>query len=138
MGSGGSVEERSTSPKDIIDYLNNLFAYALSLGMTYNQYWYEDPKLINAYIKAEEIRQRKRNNEMWLQGAYIYQAVGSLAPVFNPFSKEHKAKPYLKQPIPITEEEREQAQREKELKFIRYLDSIVDAQNKKEDTEVDK
>jgi len=138
LGSGGSVEKRTTSPQDIIDYLNKLFAYALSIGMSYDQYWKEDPKLINAYIQAEEIRQRKRNNEMWLQGAYIYHAIGSLSPVLNPFSKDHKAKPYLKQPIPITEEEREQIQREKEAKFISYLDRIVEAQSKKEDTEVDK
>ena len=98
--------------------------------MTYDQYWFEDPKLINIYIKAEEIRQRKRNNELWLQGAYIYQAIGSLAPMLNPFSKDHKAKPYLKSPIPLTEEERDDIEREKYERFVNYMMSKVEAGKK--------
>lgn len=136
MGESGLGETQPTITP--IEYLDQLFAYALSLGMPSDEYWNKDPALILGYIKAEEIKQRKRNTELWLQGAYVYQAIGSLAPVLNPFSKDHKAKPYLKSPIPLTEEEREQIQREKEEQFIRYLDNIVEAQNKKEDTEVDK
>lgn len=132
MGSGGSVKQRATSPQDIIDYLNELFAYALSIGMTYDQYWFGDPKLINAYIKAEEIRQRKKNNEMWLQGAYVYQAVGSLIHLANPFSKEHKAKPYLDKPIPVTQQERDEIEQERYNRMLEYM------QKRASKTEVDK
>jgi len=58
---------------------------------------------------------------MWLQGMYIYQAIGALTPLINPFSKDHRAKPYLKQPIPITEEEREEQERDKYDRFVNYL-----------------
>ena len=100
--------------------------------MTYDQYWYEDPKILNAYLKAEEIKQRKRNNEMWLQGAYIYQAIGALTPVLNPFSKEHKAKPYLDKPIPITQQERDEIEQERYNRMLEYM------QNRVKKTEVDK
>lgn len=92
---GKEVAQKTTTPQDIINYLYELFAYALSIGMNYEQYWYDDPMLINSYIKAEEIRQVKKNNELWLQGLYVYIAIGDLVPVLNPFSKDHKAKKYL-------------------------------------------
>ena len=104
-----------------IEYLDKLFAYALSIGMTYDQYWHEDPKLINSYIEAEEIKQRKLNNQLWLQGLYVYQAVGSLIHLANSFSKEHRAKPYLKEPIPLTQKEREEAEERKYQKFKKQM-----------------
>ena len=121
MGKGG-VSQQAFSP---LEYLNELFAYALSVGMNYEQYWHEDPALINCYIRAEEIKQRKRNNEMWLQGLYVYQAVGSLIHLANPFSKKHKAERYLKQPIPLTEEERNDIERDKYERFVDYMHSLV-------------
>ena len=89
--------------------------------MSYDQYWHDDPRLINAYIEAEKIKQRKRNTEMWLEGAYIYQAIGALAPVLNPFSKDHRARPYLKEPMAISEEERAEQERKKYERFVNYL-----------------
>ena len=118
-------EKNSTTPQDIIDYLYELFAYALSLGMTYEQYWYDDPLLLKSYIKAEEIRARRRNQEMWLQGLYVHIAVGDLVPILNPFSKEHKARKYLDRPIPITKQEVDEAEAEKVKKFESYMDSLV-------------
>lgn len=127
MGESGRITAEAISP---IEYLDELFAYALSLGMTFDQYWYEDPYLINAYVKAESIRQKKKNTELWLNGAYIYQAIGCLVPVLNPFSKEHRAKPYLKRPIPITEEEKAELEREKYERFVEYMHKRVEASKK--------
>ena len=129
MGSGGlnsSQQKRNTaSPQEIIDYLDNLFSYALSIGMTYEQYWYDDPKLLNRYIKADEYKRVRRNQEMWLQGLYIYTAIGDLVPVINPLSKDHKPKPYLKQPIPVSQEELEQQENEKLEKMKTYMMSLA-------------
>lgn len=122
---GKEVVEETTTPQDIINYLNELFAYALSIGMTYEQYWEQDPMLIKHYIKAEEIRQMKRNQELWLQGLYVQIAVGDLVPVLNPFSKDHKAKAYLDSPIPITQKEREEYEQQKIIKITKKLDSLV-------------
>ena len=123
----GSVEQQAFSP---LEYLEELCAYALSLGMPLKEYWNDDPMLLNTYVRAEAIRQRKRNTELWLQGAYVYQAVGALVPVLNPFSKEHRAKPYLKQPIPISEEERAEQEREKYERFVEYMMKRVEVSKK--------
>lgn len=127
MGESQLTKEEAITP---LEYLDKLFGYALSIGMTCDEYWNKDPTLINGYIEAEKIKQRKRNNELWLQGVYIYQAIGALTPVLNPFSKEHRAKPYLKQPIPLTEEEREAIEREKYERFVNYMMSKVEAGKK--------
>lgn len=122
---GKEVAQKTTTPQDIINYLYELFAYALSIGMNYEQYWYDDPMLINSYIKAEEIRQVKKNNELWLQGLYVYIAIGDLVPVLNPFSKDHKAKKYLDKPIPITQREQEAYEQERVIKIVNKLNSLV-------------
>ena len=109
----------------MIDYLNELGAYGISIGMSAKEYWEDDPKYILNFIKAEEIRQRKRNNELWLQGFYVYNAIGNLVPILNPFSKEHKARPYMKEPIPLTEEEKKEQEYRKEQRIIAYFDSLV-------------
>ena len=104
---GGKKVDNSTTPQQVIQYLKDLFSYALVLGMTYDQYWKDDPFLMIAYVKADEYRQIRKNQEYWLQGLYTYIAVGNLSPIFNPFSKEKKARKYLDQPIPITKQEQD-------------------------------
>ena len=104
-----SVGQQSpASSTTVIDYLEQLCDYALSIGMSYNEYWYGDPHILVNYVHAEEIRQKRKNNEMWIQGAYIYEAIGNLAPILNAFSKDNRAKPYRKQPIALTEKEQEE------------------------------
>ena len=133
MGSGGQLTEKpdkSASPQECLDYLDELCSYALSIGMSYDQYWYGDPSLIKYYVKAEKIRQKKTNNELWLQGFYVYHAVGSLVPILNPFSKEKKAKKYLKEPIPLTEEDKEEQEQQKLQRFINYMDKLAEVSKK--------
>lgn len=72
------------------------------------------------------------NFQAWLQGLYVYQAIGSLVPLLNPFSKEHKAKPYVKEPLPLTEKEVEERRLRKIEKWTQMMMSKV----KKEEQEV--
>ena len=128
MGSSRELEtsnQKTTSPQDVIEYLDELFAYALSIGMTYKQYWYGDPKILNTYVRAEAFRQKRRNNELWLQGLYVHIAIGDLVPILNPFSKDHHAKKYLSKPIPITKEEQEEQERDKYERFVEYMKSLT-------------
>lgn len=130
MGSSGELntnQQKTTSPQGILNYLDDLCAYALSIGMTFEQFWYDDPSLIKYYIKAHDIKRALKNQELWLQGLYVYQAIGNLIPVLNPFSKDHKAKPYLKEPIPLTQKEVE----ERRLKRIEKWTSMMMSRVKK-------
>lgn len=57
----------------------------MAIGMTYEQYWYGDPHMARAFYKADRIRQKRMNDEAWLQGAYIVKAID--ATVCNAFRK---------------------------------------------------
>ena len=91
----------------------------MSIGMTYDEFWYQDVRKVEAYRKAAELRDRRRNQEMWLQGMYIYEALCDASPLFR-FSMKGgtvKPEPYVKEPYPITEAEvREREEREARLK----------------------
>lgn len=123
-------ETKITSLKE---YFDELCDYALSIGMSYKEFWEDDVEIFVHYYNAEKIRQKRKNGEMWVQGVYIYNAIGSLAPILNGFSKEHKAQPYMERPIPLTEEERQEQDNQKALKFINQLDKIASKGGKKND-----
>lgn len=89
-----------------------VFPYYLSVGMTYEQFWDNDPSLVIAYRKADEIRRRRMNEELWLGGIYTSKALAST--VGNMFTKGQKYQ-YPSEPEPITVSEQEE-RRERERK----------------------
>ena len=116
---GGSLgETQSETSQSIKSYFHDLFAYFLSIGMTYDQFWNDDVELINDFAKAENIRQTKLNNQLWLQGIYNRIAIASC------LSKGTK---YPNQPIPMTEIEIETAKR----KRVEKLRNALKAKSKK-------
>ena len=121
----GSVGKPST--KAYTEIFNEAFPYYLSIGMSYELYWYGEPNLVKAFREADELRVDRMNYEAWLQGLYVYQAVGALYPVFNPFSKQKKAEEYLKEPIVITERARNQKAMEEGNKMANFLKAWADA-----------
>lgn len=121
----GSVGKPST--KSYTEIFNEAFPYYLSIGMSYELYWHGEPNLVKAYREADELQVDRMNYEAWLQGLYVYQAVGALYPVFNPFSKQKKAEEYLKEPIVITERARNQKAMEEGNKMANFLKAWADA-----------
>jgi hypothetical protein len=94
-----------------------VFPYYLAIGMSYKQFWYDDPKLVVAYRKADEIRRRRMNEELWLSGIYTADALS--ATVGNMFTKGQKYQ-YPSEPKPITQSEiEERREREERLKMER-------------------
>jgi hypothetical protein len=83
--------------------------------MTYDQFWLEDPAICKAYRKAEQIRRRRVNEELWLNGIYTAEALAST--VGNMFSKGQKHQ-YPSEPKPITMDEiEERKERERKAKM---------------------
>lgn len=96
-----------------------LCPYYMSIGMTYEEFWYKDVRLVEYYRRADELRTRKRNQELWLQGAYFYEALLDASPMFRlSMSKRTiKPEPYAKEPYPVTADEvREREERERRLR----------------------
>ena len=83
--------------------------------MSAEQYWDGDPTLVKYYRKAEEMRTERRNQEFWLQGMYIYEALCDVSPLLQAFAKKGtKAHPYADRPYSITGDERKEEQKLKE------------------------
>lgn len=98
--------------------------------MTAEQYWDEDCLSVKYYREAEEIRKERMNQELWLQGRYVYDAISCLSPVLHAFAKKGtKAKSYLDEPYPITKQTQKEEVAKKEKansqKGLRYMQQLM-------------
>ena len=96
----------------------------MSIGMSYNEFWNGDVRLVEVYRKAAELKDKRRNQDLWLQGMYFYEALCDASPLFRFSMKKGviKPEPYVKEPYPLTadevreREEREAREKEERLK----------------------
>lgn len=94
-----------------------VFPYYLSIGMTYEQFWDGDPHLAKYYRQADELKTERKNQELWLQGLYMYEALCDVAPILQAMAKKGtKAHPYPDKPYAITEKQQKREIEEKERK----------------------
>ena len=113
-----------------------LFPYYLSIGMSAEQYWDSDCTLVKYYRQVEELRNEKRNQELWLQGMYVYEAICDVAPILHAFAKKgtkptpYSAKPYALTPKQIKRDE-EEKQRKLAEKGKRFMEAMAASINKK-------
>lgn len=82
---------------------NELCPFFISIGMTYEQFWYGDLSIAKMYLKAYKIKQERELEmdqwHMWKQGMYIYEAFCDVSPVLHAFSKKGtKPLPYPEVP----------------------------------------
>jgi hypothetical protein len=104
--------------------------------MTSEQYWDGDPTLPKYYRKADELNRRRKNQELWLQGMYIYEALCDVAPIYHAFAKKGTNPfPYPDHPYALTASEREDERKLKEEqdreKAKRYMEAKMAAINKR-------
>ena len=92
----------------------------MALGMTYDQYWYGDPLMVRAFYKADKLRQERMDEEAWLHGVYMVNALN--ATVGNAFRKQGQSPiEYPKEPISLTrrkEEEKARTEKAKEQEAV--------------------
>ncbi len=83
--------------------------------MTYDEFWNGDVNMVRAYRKADEMKRRRQNETLWVQGLYVRDAL--VCTVGNMFSgKSGKQHEYPKEPYAITETEiREREERDARL-----------------------
>jgi len=73
--------------------------FYMSIGVPRHEYWHGDYTQLADYRKAHELRRERANQDAWLQGAYIYDALCAVSPVLNAFAKRGtKPLPYHKEP----------------------------------------
>ena len=129
-------QQSSSSSFTYTDKFYELFPYYLSIGMTPEQYWESDCTLVKYYRKAEELRNEKRNQELWLQGMYFYEAICDVAPILHAFAKKGtKPTPYSSKPYPLNEKQIKRNEEEKQRKLAekgkRFMEAMAASINKK-------
>lgn len=115
-GDGGT--SRPSSLFRYSDKFEELCGYYISLGMSYHDYWDGAADMVKYYREAEEINKEKRNSDLWLQAAYIYEAILDASPVLNPLMKKHKPFPFRSEPIPITHKGNKEAEERQKRKRL--------------------
>ena len=113
-----------------------VFPYYLSIGMTPEQFWDGDSLLAKYYRKADELKQKRKNQELWLQGMYIYEALCDVAPILQAFAKKGtKPTPYSDHPYALSTKEREDEKKLREKRdrdnAKRYMEAQMAKLNKR-------
>lgn len=107
----------------------------MSIGMSYDEFWNGDVHAVKAYRTANALRDKRRNQELWLQGRYIYDALCAVSPLFRFSTKPVSSEPYVKEPYPITASEvrelEERKAREEEERFKAEFALYVERLQKK-------
>ena len=135
VNEGSEIESRSPF-LTYTEQFYEVFPYYLSIGMTSEQFWDGDPHLAKYYRQADEMRVERKNQELWLQGLYIYEALCDVAPILQAMAKKGtKARPYPEQPYSITEKQRKRELEEKERSIAnkgkRFMEQLMKANNKR-------
>lgn len=125
LSGGGS--DNGPAPVTFTEQFYNHLPYYLAIGMTYDQFWNDDCCLVKYYRQAHELKRRERNQELWVQGAYFYEALVDVAPVLHAFAKKGaKTRPYISSPFPLTQQDvREQKKRDAKVKYDKQMAKVL-------------
>ena len=135
---GDNIEKKKKKEKlsSYTEVFEKQCPFFMSIGMSYQEFWYEDCWIANYYLKAYTIKKDQINEQLWLQGMYVFEAILCASPVLHAFSKKgtkplpYAEKPFLMDKINPVEKTQEQIEREKEnerLKAIVHFNNVFRA-----------
>ncbi len=108
--------------------------HCLAMGIGASEFWNLTIRTLRPYLMAEDIKREQQNYFLWLQGVYIYDAVGVI--VSNALSKKGSTKKeYVKEPVritPLTDEEKQIKAEKDRRKVVAFLNSLADDFNSKD------
>ena len=140
MGSSGLISEEDKSRVESTS-LTKLFEKAcpiyMSYGMSYNDFWYGPAFMTTFYRDANKLELRRQDENNWMIGMYVYEAILDCSPVLHAFSKkETKPLPYAEKPYLMdqfkekTEAEKEQEKENERLKCMVQMNNWYRATRK--------
>lgn len=140
MGSSRLITEEkskveSTSLTEIFEKYCPIY---MSYGMSYDEYWNGDIYIVKFYRESHKLKLEQQDENNWMIGMYVYEAIIDCSPVLHPFSKSKKPLPYADKPFLMdklnenrkTEEEKEQEKENERLKFIIQMNNWFRATKK--------
>ena len=100
MGSSGlKSEQKRVESISLTTLFEKWCPVYMSYGMSYDEFWKESPYRAKFYREAHELKLKQKDELMWVQGMYIYEALCEVSPVLHAFSKKGtKPLPYSEIP----------------------------------------
>ena len=100
-------DELSTQNKSYTEIFKEVLTFYISIGMSIDQFYNQDVTLATVYRRAYDIKNERDNNQLWLQGMYIYDAISTS--IYNAFCRKagQQAASYASKPYPINEKQLE-------------------------------
>ena len=130
MGSEFLIAEAPTTRYETYtEIFERSFPFYFAIGMSSAEYWEGDCSLTRYYREAYKIKQDEMNNNAWLQGLYIYDAISTA--LHNAFRDEDtEAKEYANQPYNFGNKEKSELEKAKEVeieqqKAAAWMDNFV-------------
>ena len=118
MGCEFLTETTTTQEKTDTEVFEECFPFYLAIGMSSTEYWSGDPSLVRYFRKAYKLKQEEFNNNAWLQGMYIFDAVSTA--LHNALrGKNTKAREYAKQPYEFENREKTEQEKAKEVQVAK-------------------
>lgn len=124
---GGDVAPKKT----YTEVFEEQCPYFMSIGMTYDEFWYKEPERTKYYRDSHILQCKSKNQELWLQGMYFISSIQVA------LDSKRKAK-YPERPIdiyPKTEAEKKaeaERERRKVIDFFTQLKQRWDNGNNRQ------
>lgn len=124
----GSELVSPASPLTFTEQFEAQCPFYLSIGMTYDEYWYGSADRVIYYRKAYKMKQKRNNDLAWLNGRYVYDALKAIVPALRGLSKE-PVEQYLEEPYPYTKEDVIEYKNRKMLEKAQKYREYAEARN---------
>ena len=122
-----NVDIDEQSEQSFSDTLDKLCAYYMAMGVPCSEFWDGDYTLLKFYVHKHKIAVEQKNEELWLQGAYFYEAIATA--LANAFSKHSNAK-YPEKPHRLTELSEEEKKIEQEKMVENFRAQLIAARDR--------
>ena len=128
---GSELVNSSTSHFSFTEAFERACPHFMAMGMTYDEFWNSEPDRVKYYREAEEIRQKKRDYDLWLQGRYFYDALCAVSPILHAFAKGGtQAEPFNEEPYPRTMKDYKELQEKRMKANAEAFRAFAEAKNR--------
>lgn len=139
MGSSGlsTESESQVESTSLTKTFEETCPIYMSYGMSYDDFWFGPAFMTQFYREAHKLRIRQQDENNWMIGMYVYEAVLDCSPVLHAFSKKGaKPLPYAEKPFlldRLREKTKQEVEQEKEnerlkaiIKFNNWFRAVKD------------
>jgi len=105
----------SAKPKSYTEQFDSLCPVYMGMGLSYEDFWDGDVEKAKYTYKSYMFKREQENYMLWLQGLYIYQAIGAYVPVLVTIPKKNaKAEEYINEPVALSKKAQERKEENKQ------------------------